>query len=1834
MAERAPLLVLQVAALERGGLQSDDVLALVLPLLREVASLHDSGRVAALDGPHAYLVDETGALVLKRPEGAHPRSNLAALERLQGPVSSVLRVVGEARLINETDAAVQVQDLTVASGGIANDAKPAPERPSYLPGYLAWENTVAHHDAISDILCLGQVLAGLACGLDLSDGEDLRLFVANRENLFRINERIHPVIAGVIVEMTELERARRTHDLPSAIHRLATYRDQPRRPAIDQAAAGQDSTSGKRRAVQARLRDRLFDLSRRNRLLYFRPTNSSVNLTIASVPLVMDIRNIKVDELCAWGGDFTAGVLSGERISLGQWLRFEDQPYLPGALDQIIQESRRDRAEYGFSQLSLVVAFLRWHDLKEARDERVTTPLLLLPVDVTRKKGVRDHYLLQADTSEAEINPVLRHRLHELYGIGLPESIDLRTTTIQAFFDQLQAQIAASEPGVRLRLQTQPQIQLIHQRATQRLEQFRRRQAARAPAFAPVRSVEYSYAAGDFRPLGLTLFHDRVRAQPLPLRGAVGGAPGTRFPQMTPSQVEHTTYALQEEEGNPYVWDFDLTNVTLGNFNYRKMSLVRDYNALVDEDMPNAAFDRVFSLMPRMLEGATPAPLPLDACWAVATADATQTAAVALARSGSSYIIQGPPGTGKSQTITNLIADYVGQGKRVLFVCEKRAAIDVVFHRLRQQGLDELCCMIHDSQADKKAFVMNLKQTYEHWSANDDGLEETLRRRNALIKAINNDLAALSRFDEAMRSAPAHVGSTTRQLIHRIVELRGHERPLGALQREALPVYSAWLRHADLATRLQRTLTETVGVESLAQHVFANLGNSLIAQDRPLARLTALTDQTEALLDQCGARLAKAWPDAPALQWRDLVQIAAGVQLLGVIARKGHIELLAGGSESSAQLDAAAEILAKLVRAHTAATARTTHWRDKLEAADTLAALQAARATERSLLRFLMPSWRRLRKMLEQRYDFTSHVVKPALSQVLADLAAEHYARATLADARAGLADRFGAEDAGQFLQTLRGMREAALRDSNIAAFHRHLMKTSDVRGAVEELQALASTTQQLTPLLEELLTDSARLDLDGLGEVMRDLRENADSLTELLPVLQELAEAEPAVALTLRTVSMPADSIERAVAMESLERIHAQERWLARFDAAMLVRHATRVARSDRELLDLNAQAMRAAVRRRFRENAQRALLAASQLDVAGKLFKKTYSAGRRELEHEFGKSMRFKSIRELASANSGQVVRDMKPVWLMSPLSVSDTLPLTPDLFDVVIFDEASQIPVEEAVPALYRASQVIIVGDEMQLPPTDFFSSSRGDEDETLEVEDEGERISVVLDADSLLHQGARNLPATLLAWHYRSRSECLIGYSNAAFYAGNLFTIPDRSTAAGGLAEISVRPKDVTREQVAAHASDLLDRAVSFHAIEGSPYINRGNAGEAHYIAQLVRELLARNAGKSIGIVAFSVAQQSQIEAALEALGASDSEFSARLEAETTREEDDQFVGMFVKNLENVQGDERDIIILSICYGPGSNGRMFMNFGPINQRGGEKRLNVIFSRARHHMAVVSSIRHDAITNDNNTGAAALKHFLRYAEHLSSGRARAAQQVLQGLNVLTRTALATGDTQDAVVMQLAAALRSRGHEVDEQVGQSRFRCDLAVRETGRPHYSLGILIDTAAHYANRDVFERFVSRPRILEAFGWNVVRVLSSDWLHDPVTVLRRIQRALEQTPGELAEAEQDEQPDLEAELPATTELVSAAEAPSISAAPDAAPDPAQAMRRFEFIAGDSRKFWQIARVGADVTVSWGRIGTKGQTQIKQLPGVGRAELEVEKLILEKLRKGYREVTAVA
>ncbi|MCK7555028.1 AAA domain-containing protein [Chitinophaga sedimenti] len=487
-----------------------------------------------------------------------------------------------------------------------------------------------------------------------------------------------------------------------------------------------------------------------------------------------------------------------------------------------------------------------------------------------------------------------------------------------------------------------------------------------------------------------------------------------------------------------------------------------------------------------------------------------------------------------------------------------------------------------------------------------------------------------------------------------------------------------------------------------------------------------------------------------------------------------------------------------------------------------------------------------------------------------------------------------------------------------------------------------------------------------------------------------------------------------------------------------------------------------------------------------------------------------------------------------------------------------------------------------------------------------EDEDDILSA--DADSLLVQGARKMQSVMLGWHYRSLYETLISYSNHAFYDASLLTIPDRSIHHKEKVPIvSQLPEDAPQ-----FANALFDRSISYHFMQHGQYVKRSNTGEAAYIAELVRELLRRGAKESIGIVAFSQEQQHAIENALDALADKDKVFSLLLEEAQERTDDDQFTGLFIKNLENVQGDERDIIILSICYAPDKRGKMAMNFGPINKKGGEKRLNVIFSRARKHMAVVTSIRHTQITNEYNAGANYFRRFLHYAENVSAGHMQQARQILDGL-LPQKFQHKQRAGEDVIRQQVRQQLEQRGFTVAEQVGQSGFRCSLAVKlSPDDDAYTLSIIIDDENYYANPDVIEQYYQRPALLENAGWRTITVFAKDWLHQPQRVMDAILKKLQHIREEAPKA------------PAAPQ----------SLFPEATPSPVAATGAYDALTfrrfTQTGRFWEVATDGAKLIVRSGKNGAKGQVQVKTFPGAQAALAGMEKLAEDKVKEGWEEV----
>lgn len=452
--------------------------------------------------------------------------------------------------------------------------------------------------------------------------------------------------------------------------------------------------------------------------------------------------------------------------------------------------------------------------------------------------------------------------------------------------------------------------------------------------------------------------------------------------------------------------------------------------------------------------------------------------------------------------------------------------------------------------------------------------------------------------------------------------------------------------------------------------------------------------------------------------------------------------------------------------------------------------------------------------------------------------------------------------------------------------------------------------------------------------------------------------------------------------------------------------------------------------------------------------------------IRREAEKQRRHMPVRQLLQ-QTRDVVRLVKPCFMMSPLTVSQFLP--PDFeFDVVVFDEASQVLPQDAVNSVYRGKALIVAGDQKQLPPTSFFSAASDGDDGDEWDEDATDSFESILDmckASGVL----RGLP---LRWHYRSRHENLIAFSNHDFYDNSMVTFP------GALEQ----GPDIGVEFI--KADGVYDRGGSSN-----------NLLEATKVAQRVIHHFDTRPEHTLGVVALSKAQAEAIEEAVQKARAARPDLDRHFT-------EGRLDGFFVKNLETVQGDERDVIILSIGYGPDHRGKLLSAFGPINREGGWRRLNVAVTRARRRMEVIASFHGGDLGDSANKSVQHLKRYLQYAQH--------GPAILQ-------TAAADPDAapESPFEEEVIDVLRGWGYEVQPQVGVAGFRIDMAVRHPGAPGaYALGIECDGAMYHSSRAARDRDRLREAVLRDLGWRLHRIWGTDWYRNRRDAMARLRAAVE------------------------------------------------------------------------------------------------------------------------
>lgn len=1260
-------------------------------------------------------------------------------------------------------------------------------------------------------------------------------------------------------------------------------------------------------------------------------------------------------------------------------------------------------------------------------------------------------------------------------------------------------------------------------------------------------------------------------------------------------------------------WQIDDNGIQLGFFSFAKQLMQHD---LEQANWPAGFLGENETMQNLLLNGFEPtAPLfgpdenldgrlePADIVQVV-DADVSQTKVIEEVRKGCNLVVQGPPGTGKSQTITNIIAAAAHDGKTVLFMAEKMAALSVVHKRLEKVGLGDLCLELHSRKANKKAVVQELGRTL---NAAGDSTQlppppDKLRAQRDVLNQIaellhtNIEGCDFSPFD-AMTEIIGFIG-------------RGQPPPnlscegLGSLTNEQRRALDLTLRtlagvleksgsrvtHPFAGTRaidlqppdIQRLDSELSTAISAIDTALSNNATMFSTLGLPSTRCLKDLDSDHRILDLLGnpprseasrqhlldllknpperamelgrlifgkepgslvaERLQKAgptWTEARQNEEnanRDLIAVRQDEEAAGRKLAIAKQKRKAAGREGNAAKRALITVEKEYREVGQGTPFYDQAWTTPVEhlrvaiTGGTGSGIwpffkrlgnryRAASRTLEQLVRDEFPKKAEERLVLLDKLDHTKSELDKTQSKL--DQAQNKFDEArSEADQTQINVDRTQSEldhvqskleqaqrrldrvqsrcrlldEDRAWLKTLlgdvwqgehtdfTGLTRAATWLGEVEAT-RLVPTLDDLERLLQAVSKLLSIAAELSSLAEETtntiqkVVARLRLDLEATGLTkelvtlpLADLRKRLASIHTGLDrysewvQLENITEAIRRQGLDALITAIDAGALAPAAAADEFNYACAEARWqLAqeRVPELSTLSHLERhgLVKAFRRLESNRLTDVQTLIR--SQHLAQLPQGAAGEMGV---------------IRGEIGRKRKHMPIRRLID-RAGTMVQRIKPLFLMSPISIAQFLPPGSLTFDLLVVDEASQVRPEDALGAIARVQQIVVVGDQKQLPPTSFFDRLGGNDSD--EEEDEALSTTRATEMESILTLcEARGLGRRMLEWHYRSKDPSLICVSNSEFYENRLVLPPS--------------PLELDEHY-----------GLSFRKVSGV-YSSRsrggGRAGTNRIEAEKIAAVVAHHArtcpGLSLGIVTFSKAQSDMVTEVLEYARRQDrvlNEFLSEIHAED----------VFVKNIENVQGDERDVILISVGYGPHeAGGRLAsMNFGPINGEGGERRLNVLFTRARARCQVFASFDPGDmdLTKTSRDGPRALKRFLEFAQ---TGQ-------------MNERTTADGGPDSPFEEDVAQVISSLGYLADHQVGSAGFRIDVGVRHPDRPgQYILAVECDGAAYHSALSARERDRQRQDVLEGLGWTFHRIWSTDWFHRRAQEIERLKSALE------------------------------------------------------------------------------------------------------------------------
>ncbi|HEY9861412.1 MAG TPA: AAA domain-containing protein [Candidatus Obscuribacterales bacterium] len=1026
------------------------------------------------------------------------------------------------------------------------------------------------------------------------------------------------------------------------------------------------------------------------------------------------------------------------------------------------------------------------------------------------------------------------------------------------------------------------------------------------------------------------------------------------------------------------------SRAVLSNFSFQKMAMVQDLREhlteMADNDIiaaiagDNTARENVRGtgedIDPRKLDGISP-----DKEFLVFDADSSQQRVINAVLKSRNGIIQGPPGTGKSQTIANLIAEIAAAGKRVLFVAEKRAALEVVMRRLEQKGLGHLLLDLHGADISRREVMQQVAESL------------TLVRNTPPINT--NDIH--QRFKDRRKRLNDHV-----QRLH------DKRSPSGKSVYEIQAELLQFKDEERITTRFRSTELNRLTAEK------ADTVEKLLA---------------EASSEKLGSLFLRTHPSP----WLE-VKLSSGNAALQAsdIARRIATEHLPTFLES----------LTALIS--------TTKFSQPTTLNQAREIINLVKDVEQTLSLY---SESIFRQNLDEQVNALSPLKQGLIAEGWAWLFDGNFKKtwSTLQNLR-----QTGKASEGQLLQEVTKAAEQLRRWRSLSSSASVPRKVSQFSAVHDNLNTLLTDLSRIEPDLGR--GNLSQLPIKALEELFNNLASDLNTpllMARLLEIEREIEQCgAKAIINDIRRLKPPLDlwakQFKYAWLTSCLDQAHAQ-------DSALTVFHGQTHQQLIREFCELDQERLRLSSHRVRRTHAERAI-AVMNAQLSQEAL----------VRREAAKKTRHLPLRKLL-AKAPDVLTALRPCWMASPLSVSQLLDADRRYFDVVIFDEASQVLPEDAVPALLRAERAVVAGDRHQLPPTTFFAVG-SDED------DEAEALSAAEGFESLLDLMSSFLDPWSLDWHYRSQDEALIAFSNRHIYGDRLVTFP----SAGGSASIS---------------------HVLVPYVSGQDGQEESAPREVDQVVKLVLQQATQRPSETLGVITMGVKHAQRLEAAIDAALKERPDLAAFFDDSRTER-------FFVKNIERVQGDERDAIILSVGYGKDRSGKLPYRFGPLLTEGGERRLNVAITRARQRMTLVSSFDHrDMDPNRSQArGVELLRLYLQYAA--SQGK------------ILGDTGY-SGVPLNPFEADIYNTLTAKGIPLQPQWGVSRYRIDFVAQHPQKPgRFVLAIECDGDSYHSSPTARDRDRLRQQQLESLGWRFHRIWSTDWFMRREEEIKRAVAAFE------------------------------------------------------------------------------------------------------------------------